>query len=319
MDREKRKVVLSNKQAVEEERVQRKKETLAALKEGDIRSGVVRRVTDYGAFIDLGGIDGLLHVSEMSWARVNHPSDIVNIGDTLNVIILKMRLDEGRISLGLRQILPDPWAGVGDKYQVGQNLTVAISRTVPAGAFILLEEGVEAFIPNSELSARRPGTGRPDIPNPGDQVEARLIEVKPDERKITLSIRRVQEDSLRNQDAQSREAEYREFQAREREQHGGKKRDRSGDLGAPAPGGGARDGGGRDSGGGGGRDRERDYSGGGSSSRASSGGGGVTLGDVLSEQFASLRGTTGKAGRKGRGKDADKYEANAEGDESEEE
>jgi small subunit ribosomal protein S1 len=295
VDREKRKVVLSNKLAMDEERTQKKKDTLGALKEGQVRQGTVRRITDYGAFIDIGGIDGLLHVSEMSWARVNHPSDIVKVGDTLQVIILKLRLDEGRISLGLRQILPDPWSQIGDKYRVSQNLPITISRLVPAGAFVILEEGIEAFIPNSELSSRR--IARPqDAVNPGDTAEARIIEIKPDERKMTLSIRRIQEEASRAQDAQAREDEYREFKAYSSGGGGKKQRERN----LPAEGGGGSSTPGVGRGGG-------VSSGGGGNSSA----GGVTLGDVLSEQFASLRGGSGKANRK-RAKDADKYDETAE-------
>lgn len=210
VDRDKRKVILSHKQATEEERGRRKKETLEALKEGQIREGIVRRVTDYGAFIDLGGIDGLLHVSEMSWARVNHPSEVVKVGDTLQVMILKLRLDEGRISLGLRQILPDPWEEVAAKYHVGDTIKATVSRLVPFGAFVLLEGGIEAIIPNSELATRRVSKPQ-DVVNPGDEVEARVIEMKPEERKLTLSIRRIQEETQRAQETQARETEYREF------------------------------------------------------------------------------------------------------------
>ena len=192
VDRDRRKVVLSNREATEDERRQRKEVTLASLKEGEIRKGVVRRVTDYGAFIDLGGIDGLLHVSEMSWSRINHPSEVLKNGQELDVMILKLKLDQGRISLGLRQILPDPWTEIGEKYKVGDLVKVEVSRLVPFGAFVQLEEGVEAIIPTSELAERR--VMKPsDAVNPGDQVEARIIEMRTDERKMTLSIRRVAE------------------------------------------------------------------------------------------------------------------------------
>ncbi len=194
VDRDRRKVVLSNRMATEEERRSKKDETLASLKEGEVRKGIVRRVTDYGAFIDLGGIDGLLHVSEMSWSRINHPSEVLKNGQELDVMILKLKLDQGRISLGLRQILPDPWTEIGDKYKVGDLVKVTISRLVPFGAFVTLEEGVEAIIPTSELAERR--IAKPsDAVNPGEIVEARIIEMRADERKMTLSIRRVLEST----------------------------------------------------------------------------------------------------------------------------
>lgn len=194
VDRERRKVVLSNREATEEERRQKKDQTLASLKEGEVRKGVVRRVTDYGAFIDLGGIDGLLHVSEMSWSRIKHPSEVLKNGQELDVMILKLKLDQGRISLGLRQILPDPWTQLGDKYNVGDLVKVEVSRLVPFGAFVQLEEGIEAIIPTSELAERR--VAKPsDAVNPGDIVDARIIEMRPEERKMTLSIRRVVESA----------------------------------------------------------------------------------------------------------------------------
>lgn len=194
VDRERRKVVLSNREATEEERRQRKDTTLASLKEGEVRKGVVCRVTDYGAFIDLGGIDGLLHVSEMSWSRIKHPNEVLRNGQELDVMILKMKLDQGRISLGLRQILPDPWTEIGEKYNVGDLVKVEVSRLVPFGAFVVLEEGVEAIIPTSELAERR--IQKPsDAVNPGEIVEARIIEMRTEERKMTLSIRRVIENA----------------------------------------------------------------------------------------------------------------------------
>ena len=195
VDRDRRKVVLSNREATEDERRQRKETTLASLKEGEVRKGIVRRVTDYGAFIDLGGIDGLLHVSEMSWSRVKHPNEVLKNGQELDVMILKLRLDQGRISLGLRQILPDPWTQIGEKYNVGDVVKVEVSRLVPFGAFVELEEGVEAIIPTSELAERR--IAKPsDAVNPGDIVEARIIEMRTEERKMTLSIRRMVENAV---------------------------------------------------------------------------------------------------------------------------
>ena len=268
VDRDRRKVVLSNREATEDERRQRKDTTLASLKEGEVRKGIVRRVTDYGAFIDLGGIDGLLHVSEMSWSRIKHPSEVLKNGQELDVMILKLRLDQGRISLGLRQILPDPWTQIGDKYKVGDIVKVEVSRLVPFGAFVGLEEGVEAIIPTSELAERR--IAKPsDAVNPGDIVDARIIEMRSEERKMTLSIRRLVESATSTPQPYVPEPDF--GGGRGRDRGGRPDRDvrpgeREGGVVAPAPprerprrersgGGGGR--GGRDTGFGG--DSEEDY------------------------------------------------------------
>jgi len=193
VDRERRKVVLSHRQAVEEERAKQRAETVATLKEGEVREGIVRRITDYGAFIDLGGIDGLLHISEISWTRINHPSDVLKVGQKTNVMILKLNLENDRISLGLRQILPDPWAEVASQYTVGTIVSGKVSRLVPFGAFVQLAEGIEAIIPNAELAHKR--VKRPeDAVSVGDQVEVKIIDIRPEERRMTLSIRQTQEN-----------------------------------------------------------------------------------------------------------------------------
>ncbi|HUV03549.1 MAG TPA: 30S ribosomal protein S1 [Armatimonadota bacterium] len=196
VDRERRKVVLSHRLALEEERGKQREKTMASLVEGQIRDGVVRRVTDYGAFIDLGGIDGLLHVSEMSWTRVNHPSEVVRVGQRLQVMILKLNLEAGRVSLGLRQILPDPWAEIDQKYKVGQIVSGAISRLVPFGAFVHLDGGIEGIIPNAELSRRR--VKKPDdVVSVGGAIQAKIVDIRPEERRMTLSARQIQEDKER--------------------------------------------------------------------------------------------------------------------------
>jgi 4-hydroxy-3-methylbut-2-enyl diphosphate reductase len=198
LDRDRRKVVLSNKLAIEEERRRQREETIASLKEGQIREGIVRRITDYGAFVDLGGIDGLLHVSEMSWTRITHPSEVVKQGQKIKVMVLKMDLNAGRISLGLRQILPDPWADIEERYSVGQVVKGKISRLVPFGAFIMLEGGIEGIIPNAELSVKRVKKPEEAV-SVGQQVEAKIVDIKPEERRITLSIRELQEEAERKE------------------------------------------------------------------------------------------------------------------------
>jgi 4-hydroxy-3-methylbut-2-enyl diphosphate reductase len=169
---------------------------MATLTEGQIREGIVRRITDYGAFVDLGGIDGLLHISEMSWTRITHPSDMVKQGQKINIMVLKYDPKSERVSLGLRQILPDPWAEIDGKYKVGDIVKCPISRLVPFGAFVQLEGGIEAIIPNTELSHKR--VKRPeDVVTVGQEVEVKVIDVRAEERRMTLSLRQLQEEPER--------------------------------------------------------------------------------------------------------------------------
>lgn len=188
VDRGARKVVLSNRIATEQEREKQKLDTLSNLEEGQVRAGIIRRVTDYGAFVDLGGIDGLLHVSEMSWTRVKHPSDVVKVGQEVQVKILRLGSNEGRVSLGMRQILPDPWESVAEKYRTGDVVEGEVTRPVPFGAFVLLEGGIEGIIPNSELSHRRVARAS-DVVEAGQMVQVKVVDVRPDERRLTLSLR----------------------------------------------------------------------------------------------------------------------------------
>lgn len=191
VDRERRKVVLSNRLAAEEEHEELRKETIGSLAEGQIREGVVRRITDYGAFVDLGGVDGLLHVSEMSWTRINHPSEAVKVGAKIQVMVLKLNLEQGRVSLGLRQILPDPWIEVQKLHKVGETIKATITRLVPFGAFVAVEGGVEGIIPNAELAHKR--ISKPeDVVSAGQEVEVKVIDLRPEERRMTLSLRQLQ-------------------------------------------------------------------------------------------------------------------------------
>ena len=149
---------------------------------------MVRRLTNYGAFIDLGGIDGLLHISEMSWTRINDPKEVLREGQELDVIVLKMDLENNRVSLGLRQILPDPWAEIGERYKEGDMITGTVTRRVPFGAFVQVEGGVEGIIPNSEIPRNRGGKPGGDVVQ-GEQVEVKIIGLRPEERKMTLSLK----------------------------------------------------------------------------------------------------------------------------------
>lgn len=188
IDRDRKKVVLSNRQAEQERRESAKEQIFNTVNPGDRLNGTVRRLTDYGAFVDLGGVDGLLHISEMSWMRINHPKEMFKEGQKIEVMVLRLDAGTGKISLGHRQVLPDPWNLIKQNYRVGQNLTVQIGRIVQSGAFIKLPEGAEAFMPVSEMSVRR--VKRPeDVVEENQEVEAQIIDLRPDERRMVLSMR----------------------------------------------------------------------------------------------------------------------------------
>ena len=190
IDRDRKKVVLSNRQAEEERRQSAKDEIFKTVRSGDILEGSVRRLTDYGAFIDLGGVDGLLHISEMSWARINHPKEMFREGQKIKVMVLRLDEKAGKISLGHRQVLPDPWNLIKQNYRIGSNLKITIGRIVQSGAFIKLPEGAEAFMPVSEMSFRR--IKRPqDVVEEGQQVDAQIIDLRPEERRMVLSMKAI--------------------------------------------------------------------------------------------------------------------------------
>ncbi|MBS1723396.1 MAG: S1 RNA-binding domain-containing protein [Armatimonadetes bacterium] len=188
IDRERKKVVLSNRAAEGERREEVKKEIFDNVKTGDVLPGVVRRLTDYGAFVDLGGIDGLLHISEMSWFRIDHPREVLREGDEINVQVLRLDSNTGRVSLGLRQVLPDPWNIIRENYKQGQKINVKVSRIVQSGAFVRLPEGAEAFLPLSECSNKR--VKRPnEVLEEGQDIEPTIIDLRPDDRRMVLSLR----------------------------------------------------------------------------------------------------------------------------------
>jgi predicted RNA-binding protein with RPS1 domain len=190
IDRDRKKVVLSNRQADEERRIKAKEDLFANVSSGDILDGTVRRLTDYGAFVDLGGVDGLLHISEMSWMRINHPREMFKEGQKIKVMVLRLDNANNKISLGHRQVLPDPWNLIRQNYTVGQKLNVKISRLVVAGAFVKLPEGAEAFIPVSEMSNRR--IRKPEeVVELEQDVEVQILDLRPDERRMVLSMRAI--------------------------------------------------------------------------------------------------------------------------------
>lgn len=190
IDRERKKVVLSNRQAEEERRAEARDTIFTKVKPGDMLEGTVRRLTDYGAFVDLGGVDGLLHISEMSWMRISHPKEMFKEGQKIQVMVLRLDPTAGKLSLGHRQVLPDPWNLIKQNYTPNQRLTVTIGRIVQGGAFVKLPEGAEAFIPVSEMSYQR--IKRPqDAVEENQEVEVQVLDLRPDERRMVLSMRAV--------------------------------------------------------------------------------------------------------------------------------
>ncbi|HKI51015.1 MAG TPA: 30S ribosomal protein S1 [Geothermobacteraceae bacterium] len=185
-------IVLSRRVLLEDERESQRGETLKTLEEGIVMEGVVKNLTDYGAFIDLGGIDGLLHITDMSWGRVTHPSDILAVGDTINVKVLKYDREKERVSLGLKQISPDPWIEVVEKYPVGAKVTGKVVSLTDYGSFIELEEGVEGLIHVSEMSWTKRIKHPNKLLNVGDEVESVVLALDIDNRRISLGLKQVE-------------------------------------------------------------------------------------------------------------------------------
>jgi 4-hydroxy-3-methylbut-2-enyl diphosphate reductase len=191
VDMRNRKVVLSNRLAVAEQREQARQQAFDSIQEGQVIEGTVRRLVDYGAFIDLGGIDGLLHISEMSWKRIKHPSDVLHAGQRVRVQVLRVDPATRKISLGLKQLIPDPWLEVEQHYQVGQVVTGVVARLAPFGAIVDLPGDLEATIPLAELSTRRVRSAA-EVVQVGQEVEALVVQIVPSEHRMVLSLRRLQ-------------------------------------------------------------------------------------------------------------------------------
>src|SRR6187455_1712447 len=185
-------IVLSRKVLLEEENAEKKKHTLDTLAEGKVLRGVVKNITDYGAFIDLGGIDGLLHITDMSWGRVSHPSELFKVNDEVDVIVLKYDAATERVSLGHKQLVQDPWATVQDRYPVGARMGGKVVSLTDYGAFIELEPGVEGLIHVSEMSWSKRVKHPSKILNVGDTVDAMVLGVDPTARRISLGLKQVE-------------------------------------------------------------------------------------------------------------------------------
>jgi len=191
LNRSRNNVVLSRRAVLEEERKEQRQAILERLQPGLIIEGQISNIVDFGAFVDLDGIDGLIHISELSWSHVNHPSEILSIGDTVQVKVLDIDRDRQRISLGLKQTQEDPWQRVVDTYNVGDELEGTVTKVVAFGAFVEIMDGVEGLVHISELAQQHVENPR-EIVQPGDEVKVKILEIDSERRRLSLSIKRVE-------------------------------------------------------------------------------------------------------------------------------
>jgi small subunit ribosomal protein S1 len=185
-------IVVSRKQLLEEEQSEKRSKTLEHLEEGSVLTGVVKNLTDYGAFVDLGGIDGLLHITDMSWGRLTHPRDLVNVGDHIQVKVLKFDKDKQRVSLGFKQLTPDPWLDAAQRYPVGAHVHGRVISVTDYGAFVELEQGIEGLVHVSEMTWSKRMKHPSKIVNVNDNVECVVLNVNPQERRISLGMKQLE-------------------------------------------------------------------------------------------------------------------------------
>ncbi len=190
-NRKRSNIVLSRRVILEKEREAKRAETLATIHEGKVMDGVVKNITEYGVFVDLGGIDGLLHITDMSWGRVNYPSEMFSVGDTITVKVLNLDLERERVSLGLKQLVPDPWTAAGEKYLTGSHVAGKVVSLTDYGAFVELEKGVEGLIHVSEMSWTRKIRHPSKVVSVGETVEAVVLNISVENRRISLGMKQV--------------------------------------------------------------------------------------------------------------------------------
>ncbi len=191
MDRRRGNIVVSRRTVLEETRAEQRQELVQNLEEGQVIDGVVKNITDYGAFVDLGGIDGLLHVTDIAWRRVNHPTEVLNIGQQVKVKIIKINHETHRISLGMKQLLDDPWQGIEAKYPVGAKFKGRVTNITDYGAFVELEPGIEGLIHVSEMSWTKKNVHPGKIVSTSQEVEVQILEVDPVKRRISLGLKQT--------------------------------------------------------------------------------------------------------------------------------
>jgi small subunit ribosomal protein S1 len=187
-------VVISRKEILEEEQNEKKTITLSTLEEGSVFTGVVKNLTDYGAFVDMGGLDGLLHITDMSWGRLTHPRDLVNVGDEIQVKVLKFDKEKQRVSLGFKQLSPDPWLDATERYPVGAQVKGRVLSVTDYGSFVELEQGIEGLVHVSEMTWSKRMKHPSKMVKPGDEVETIILSVNPSDRRISLGMKQLQDN-----------------------------------------------------------------------------------------------------------------------------
>ena len=192
IDDDRRNIVLSRRKMLEEERDKMKKTLLTSIQRGEVRRGVVKNITDFGAFIDLGGIDGLLHITDMSWGRIQHPSEVLKVDQSVEVKVLEFDVQRERISLGLKQLSPDPWSQVPGKYPIGSRHSGAVVNLMPYGAFVKLEDGVEGLVHVSEMSWTRSVQHPSELVAQGQQVEVVVLDINQEKQEISLGMKQAE-------------------------------------------------------------------------------------------------------------------------------
>ena len=192
IDEDRRNIVVSRRKLIEERREEAKKELLAEIEVGQTRTGQVKNIADFGAFIDLGGIDGLLHITDMSWGRVGHPSEVVRINDEVEIMVLNVDREKEKIALGLKQLTPSPWEQVEAKYPIGSHIKGTVVNIVSYGAFVKLEEGLEGLVHISEMSWTRRINNPAEVVSPGQEVEIVVLDIDKDKQEISLGIKQAE-------------------------------------------------------------------------------------------------------------------------------
>ncbi len=187
-------VVISRKELLEEDQNAKKAVTLSTLEEGSVLTGTVKNLTDYGAFVDMGGLDGLLHITDMSWGRLTHPRDLVNVGDEIQVKVLKFDKDKQRVSLGFKQLTPDPWLDATERYPIGAQVRGRILSVTDYGAFVELEQGIEGLVHVSEMTWSKRMKHPSKMVKPGDEVDTIILSVNPNDRRISLGMKQLQDN-----------------------------------------------------------------------------------------------------------------------------